>query len=169
MTDTTALELFAEISIGLVGFAGVVSALGRSRLPPTIRAFRISALLLYSVMALGGSMLPIVLLNHGMTEATAWLTSAIALASAQLATAAWALKTIPRLLRDDQSLAPFARVVTPIFFLAILYLLYGIFFDRASLSAIYLVGIFCSLGLGVFHFFMLVVSISSRDHQENDT
>ena len=51
MPDTGALALFAEISIGLVGFTGVVSALGRSRLPPAIRSFRILALLLYSVVA----------------------------------------------------------------------------------------------------------------------
>ncbi len=165
MPDTTALELFAEISIGLVGFAGVVSALGRSRLPPAIRSFRISALLLYSVTALGGSLLPIVLLNHGMSATSVWLSSAVVFVSAQSATMAWAARAIRPHVRDDQ-LSP--RVVIAIFTAAVLYLLYGIFFDRTSLAAIYLVGISFSLGLGVLHFFVLVVSIQSGDQHESD-
>ncbi len=165
MPDTTALELFAEISIGLVGFAGVVSALGRSRLPPAIRSFRISALLLYSITALGGSLLPIVLLNHGMSATSVWLSSAVVLVSAQAATMAWAARAIRTRVRDDQ-LSP--RVVITIFTAAVLYVLYGIFFDRTSLAAIYLVGISFSLGLGVFHFFVLVVSIQSGDQHESD-
>ncbi len=165
MPDTTALELFAEISIGLVGFAGVVSALGRSRLPPAIRSFRISALLLYSMTALGGSLLPIVLLNHGISAMSVWLSSAVVLVSAQAATMAWAARAIRTRVRDDQ-LSP--RVVITIFTAVILYVLYGIFFDRTSLAAIYLVGISFSLGLGVLHFFVLVVSIQSGDQHESD-
>ena len=158
MPDTTALELFAEISIGLVGFAGVVSALGRSRLPPATRSFRISALLFYSVVALGGSLLPIVLLNHGISAATVWLSSAVALVSAQLVMMIWAVKSIQPLRRDDQLPASIARTVLTIFTAAMIYVVYGIFFDRTSLSAIYLVGLSFSLGLGVFHFVVLVQS-----------
>ncbi len=168
MPDTTALELFAEISIGLVGFAGVVSALGRSRLPPAIRSFRISALLLYSVVALGGSLLPIVLLNHGISAMSVWLSSAVVLVSAQVAMMAWAVKAIRPLVGDDQLPASLARVIITIFMAAVLYLLYGIFFDRTSLAAIYLVGISFSLGLGVFHFVVLVVSIQSGDQHGSD-
>ncbi|MCZ6460175.1 MAG: hypothetical protein O6766_12540, partial [Gammaproteobacteria bacterium] len=100
MPDTGALELFAEISIGLVGFTGVVSALGRSQLPPAIRSFRILALLLYSVVALGGSLLPIVLLNHGISTMTTWLVSAVSLVVAQIAIMVWAAIAVVPLLRD---------------------------------------------------------------------
>ena len=163
MPDTTALELFAEISIGLLGFAGVVSALGRSRLPPPTRTFRITALLLYSVVALGGPLLPIVLFNHGLSAMSVWLSSAIVLASAQAVVMAWGVRATQQLVRDDQLSASLAQVVFTIFIAAVLYLLYGIFFDRASLAAIYLVGVSFSLGLGVFHFVVLVVSIQSGD------
>lgn len=168
MSDTSALELFAEISIGLVGFAGVVSALGHSRLPPAIRSFRISALLLYSVVALGGSLLPIVLLKHEVSTMSAWLFSAVALAAAQVAILVWAAIAVAPLMRDDLLPSLIARVVFTILGAATLYLLYGILFDRSLLAAIYLAGIFVTLGLGVFHFVVLVQSIQAGDRAGND-
>ena len=163
MSDTSALELFAEISIGLVGFAGVVSALGHSRLAPAIRSFRILALLLYSVVALGGSLLPIVLLNHGMNMMTAWLLSAVALVVAQIAIMVWAAIAVAPLMREGLLPSFIARIVFTIFGVVVFYLLYGILVDRASLAGIYLVGIFVSLALGVFHFVLLVVSVRAED------
>ncbi len=163
MPDTNALELFAEISIGLLGFAGVVAALGRSRLPPSTRRFRVTALLLYSVVALGGSLLPIVLFNHGVSAMSVWLSSAIVLVSAQAVVMAWGVRATQPLVRDDQLSASLAQAVFTLFIATLLYLLYGIFFDRASLAAIYLVGVSFSLSLGVFHFVVLVVSIQSGD------
>ena len=168
MPDTGALELCAEISIGLVGFTGVVSALGRSRLPPAIRSFRILALLLYSVVALGGSLLPIVLLNHGISTMTTWLVSAVSLVVAQIAIMVWAAIAVAPLLRDGLLPTLVARVVFTIFGLVVLYLLYGIVFDRSSLAGIYLVGVSVSLALGVFHFVVLVQSVRSRDPAGND-
>ena len=168
MPDTGARELFAEISIGLVGFTGVVSALGRSRLPPAIRSFRILALLLYSVVALGGSLLPIVLLNHGLSTMTTWLVSAVSLVVAQIAIMVWAAVAVAPLLRDGLLPNYIARVVFTIFGVVVLYLLYGIVFDRSSLAGIYLVGISVSLALGVFHFVVLVQSVRSGDPVGND-
>ncbi len=163
MPDTTTLELFAEISIGLVGFAGVVSALGRSRLPAPIRSFRISALLLYSITTLGGSLLPIVLLNYRIDTTVAWVASATVLAFAQLAILAWAARVIPPLVRSGQLPAPLALTISSTYLVVTLYLLFGIFWDQTSLSAIYLLVLLCSLSFSVFHFFMLVVSIQSVD------
>ena len=163
MPDTTTLELFAEISIGLVGFAGVVSALGRSRLPAPIRSFRISALLLYSVTALGGSLFPIVLLNYGVKATAAWVASAVALVFAQLAIVAWAARVVPPLVRSRHLPTPLALVISSIYPVATLYLIYGIFWDQQSLFAIYPAVLLCSLSLSVFHFFMLVVSIQTGD------
>ena len=167
MADTSALELFAEISIGLIGFAGVVTALGRSRLPLPTRSFRIWALLLYSIVALGGSLFPIVLSNYGLNASSVWLTSSIVLVTAQLTMLAWAAKTIPPLVRDGHLPTALAGVVFALYMLVALYLVYGILFARASLSAIYLVGIFFGLCLGVFHFFHLVISVPMGDRDDD--
>ena len=56
--DFGIFELLAELSIGLLGFTGVVSALGRSRLTAEVRAFRVGALVSYSSTSLLGSILP---------------------------------------------------------------------------------------------------------------
>ncbi len=163
MADTNALELYAEISIGLIGFAGVVAALGRSRLPAPTRRFRISALLLYGVVALAGSLLPIVLLGHGLAVTHAWLASAIALVSAQITLMAWAVRQTRPLLSDGLLAPLLTRTVFAIFLGATLYLLYGITFDRTALPGIYLVGLSFTLGLGVFHFVLLVTSVHAAD------
>jgi hypothetical protein len=126
------------------------------------------ALLLYSVVALGGSLLPIVLLNHGISTMTTWVVSAVALVAAQIAIMVWAAIAVAPLLRDGLLPSIIARVVFTIFGVVVLYLLYGIVFDRSSLAGIYLVGIFVSLALGVFHFVVLVQSIRSGDPGGND-
>ena len=167
MSDTSTLELFAEISIGLVGFAGVVTALGRSRLPPSTRRFRIRALLLYGIIALGAALLPVILFDYGISAMSVWVSSAVVLIFAQLAMLVWAAKTIPPLVREGRLPASLARLVTAFLFVAILYLAYGIVFARPSLSAIYAVGVFSSFGLGVFHFFNLVISIPFGDEDES--
>jgi hypothetical protein len=168
MSDTSTLELLAEISIGLVGFAGVVTALGRSRLPPPMRRFRIRALLLYGIVALGGALLPVILFDYRISAASVWLSSAVVLVCAQLAMITWAAKTIPPLVRAGQLPTSLAFVVVALLLVVVLYLLHGILFARASLSAIYSVGIFFILGLGVFHFFNLVVSIPFGDAEEGE-
>ena len=66
--DHSSLELLAELSIGLVGFAGVVSALGRSRLTDATRSFRVQALLVNGVTSLTFSIMPIVLLGYDLNE-----------------------------------------------------------------------------------------------------
>ena len=165
VSDTSTLELFAEISIGLVGFAGVVTALGRSRLPAPTQRFRIRALLLYSIIALGGALLPIILFDYGISDISVWVSSAVVLVFAQLVILVWAARTIPPLVREGHLPASLARVVSAFLFVVILYLTYGIIFSRPSLSAIYGVGLFSLFGLGVFHFFNLVISIPFGDEE----
>ena len=47
--------------------------------------------------------------------------------------------------------------------LVIILLIYGIVFARVQLASIYLVGLCWALGMGVFHFCMLVLSIQVED------
>ena len=76
---------------------------------------------------------------------------------------AWGVRATRPLVRNDQLSASLTGVIFTIFIAALLYLLYGILVDRTSLAAIYLVALFYSLSLGVFHFVVLVVSIQSGD------
>ncbi len=99
---------------------------------------------------------------------TTWVVSAVALVAAQIAIMVWAAVAVVPLFRDGLLPSLIARVVFTIVGVVVLYLLYGIVFDRSSLAGIYLVGIFLLPALGVFHFVVLVRSIQSGDRAEND-
>ena len=152
------LELFAELSIGLVGFAGVISVLGRSRLSPETRSFRIGALLLNSVTALVFSILPLLVSAHGLSGDVQWTIATILLVFAQVGTIVWSARRVTSL--SSEEVPNLIRTVMfSLMTLTILYEIYGVVFDIASLSAIYVVGVAVSFGIGLFHFCILVLSI----------
>jgi hypothetical protein len=159
----SALELVAEISIGLIGFAGVVATFARSRMPPAVRSFRVTALMLNGATALIGSLLPIVLLNYGITPSATWVAAGGVVIAWQAAVLAWAAATLRELFRNGQIPRKVTLVVLSLASMVLLYLVYGTLFDHVALPAIYLAVLAFSLMLGLFHFLMLVVSIQSVD------
>jgi hypothetical protein len=159
----SALELVAEISIGLIGFAGVVATLARSRMPPAVRSFRITALMLNGATALIGSLLPIVLLNYGIASSTTWVAAGGVVIVWQAAVITWAAGTLRGLFRIGQIPRNLTLVVLSLASLVLAYLVYGTLFDHESLPAIYLAVLAFALVLGLFHFLMLVVSIQAAD------
>ena len=159
MNSLDTLELLAEISIGLIGFAGVVTALGRSKLTIEIRAFRTRALLMNSALALFGSLLPVILFGTALSESTVWISSSITLAIAMTAALVWAAFSLRHLL-DQAGLPAFVTIsIITLTFFVLIHLLYSALFASHSLAHIYPVAVFWSLALGTFHFCMLVISI----------
>jgi len=155
----SSLELLAELSIGLVGFAGVVSALGRSRLSKATLSFRVGALLINSVTALVASIIPLLLAAHGVSVNVLWTIATVFLVLAQIGTITWSARWVSSL--SSEEVPNLIRVVMfSLIVLTILYELYGIIFDLPSLSAIYIVGVSVSFGVGLFHFCILVLSIN---------
>ena len=163
MDELGDLETFAQLSVGLIGFAGVVSALAKSRLHVDTRAFRIRALLLYSTAALFASLLPIVLASFGLSTTIVWVASSSGLMLALVAVFLW-LGVIVRRLTSDRHLSnALARSLRGVAIIVIVLLIWGLVFSRAHLRSIYLVGLFWTLGMGVFHFYKLVISIELHD------
>ena len=154
------LELFAELSIALLGFAGVVSALGRSRLSAEVRSFRIGALLINSVTALIFSILPILISAHGFSENVQWTVSTILLGIAQVSTIAWSTRQV-RSLSNAEVPNSLRVVMFSLITLAILYEFYGVIFQVDYLAAIYIVGLAVSFIIGLVHFCILIVSIQN--------
>lgn len=154
------LELIAEMSIALVGFAGVVSALGRSRMSVATLSFRIHALLLNGVTAVVFSVLPIVLAVHGLSETLLWTVVAILLGITQICTLIWAARRVSTL-TDDEVPTVVRHIVFTIMTLVVLYLSYGVGTQSEWLSAIYLVCLSASFCVGLLHFCFLVTSIQS--------
>ena len=95
------LDVLAEIFIALVGFSGVVIALGRSKIPEEAREFRIKALLFSGSVGLGGALLPGVLIEF---TSDIWRFCAAALAIFMVINLIWALRRLVPMKR--QGLAP---------------------------------------------------------------
>ena len=163
MTDPGTLETFAELSIGLIGFAGVVSALGKSRLHIETRSFRIMALLLYSVTALLGSVLPIVLFSSELDPPETWIISSIVFALVSAGILVWGSLRLRRLALGGHIPAFMALALWSIGVLVVIGLIYALLFATSSLHSFYLAAVSWALGMGVFHFCMLVVSIQVQD------
>jgi len=160
--------LFAELSIGLVGFAGVVSTLSRSNLTSETLAFRIKALLINAVVALAFSILPLGL-GGFYNEGEFWLFALTLLICTQVSVMVWSFRQVQPL--TYQEVPNHIRMgVFGLMLLAILFQCYGLVFITDYLSAVYLVGVAASFSVGVFHFCVLVVSIRTRqaDAEVND-
>jgi hypothetical protein len=153
------LELLAEISIGLIGFAGVVTALGRSKLATEVRYFRTIALLLNGGAALFGSLLPIILFNSGLSASTLWISSSVALGLIMTSSLLWVSFKARKLIAQSELPAGMTVLIVFLSSLVGLVLLYAAFFASSSLPRIYPGAVFWSLALGIFHFFILVISI----------
>ena len=157
------LSLFAELAIGLLGFSGVVSALGRSKLPVAVREFRVVALLVYSAMTCLASLLPIVLMSYQFELSLTWMMSGTALMVLLLFVPLITALRFTSVLSTDTSL----RVIrVPVYVLLVtvwVYLGYGLLFNLENLQAIYLVGVSYLLAMGIFHFCMLVSSIQFEE------
>lgn len=163
MNDMGDLETFAQLSVALIGFAGVVSALGKSQLHIDARAFRIRALLLYSAAALFGSLLPIVFASFELSATIVWVASTSLLTLALVGIFLWLGVIVRRLTSGGHLSNALARSLRGIAILVIVLLIWGTAFSRAYLHSIYLVGLLWTLGMGVFHFYKLVISIQLHD------
>lgn len=161
--DSTTLELFAELSIGLLGFTGVVSALGKSRLTAEVRAFRVGALLRFSSASLLGSILPIVLASYSLEIQTVWFVSSLVLISAIVGLSVWGFISNAQLLASTKLLKMLGLLVLSIILSTGAYLVYGIVRLPDNLGSVYLVALTTIFGLGVYHFCMLVSSIQFEE------
>ena len=149
------LILFAELSVALAGFTGVVGALDRrgfSRWPPMRRAY-FANLLAASFLALFWSVLPLVASNAGVAPSRTW----------GLCSTIWALTMIPvnlmfwRQIRKHDVGIPLPAVAqtSALAIVVVLQLYNGI---ALQLSWPFLVAIGLSLGSGAMAFVMIVVS-----------
>ena len=161
--DTAALELFAELSIGLVGFAGVVSALGKSQLHIGVRMFRIRALLLYSATSLFASIFPIVSFSFGIENTSVLMAATILMILGFIGILFWFGRTARPLTDAGHLPVALARSLGALGVVVILLLCSGLLLFPSQLSSNYLVGLSWILMMGVFHFCMLVLSIQLNE------
>ena len=158
----SSLELFAELAIGLIGFAGVVSALGRSRLSVETVSFRFRALLTNGITALVFSILPLVLAAHGVSAKILWTVATVLLGISQICMMIWAARSVQPISQEEIPIA-LRNTMFTLMAIAVLYEAYGTIFQPDSLSGVYLVGLSASFGLGLFHFCLLVLAVRTTN------
>ena len=161
--DLSTLEIFAELSIGLIGFSGVVSALGKSRLQIEERTIRIRALLFYSAASFFGSLLPIVADSFEFDFSNVLLVSTTALVLAISSILIWVARRVRLITPEGKLPVVLSVAVVTLGVSVVVLLISGLFFFQTSIYSIYVVGIFWLLGMAVFHFCILVVSIQIPD------
>ena len=154
-------SVLAEISIALIGFAGVVVALGRSKLAKAEQEFRLRLLFVNGATSLWGGLTPtvasLVIPNHQ------WLLSGLLFAPVLLTVNIYAWFNFFRLIRARSIMPIVFYVVTPFSLVALLWLLYGMLFDRGQIPGAQFIASTLVLFLGVYHFFVLTISGASSD------
>ena len=161
MTSLDVLTTLAEISIALVGFSGVVSALGRSKLPVELRIFRIRALLFESCVALGASVFPLTIAG---TDLDLWFVSGVFFAAVMIINGVWIIRY------GTERFKTLSGYIIASICTAFIFMLVGaLIFYRSHIAVIYLLSIFLYLALGMYHFVKLVVSLESSSDDGNAT
>ena len=161
--DLSTLEIFAELSIGIIGFSGVVSALGKSRLQVEERAIRIRALLFYSATSFFGSLLPIIADSFEIDFSTVLRVSTTALVLAISGILIWVARQVRILTPEGKFPIVLSGAIVTLGVLVVILLISGLLFFQTSIYSIYTLGIFWLLAMAVFHFCILVVSIQIPD------
>lgn len=92
-------EIFAELSVALAGFAGVVGAFSKFRVVPEAVNLRVRFLVSMALTVLIGSIVPPVLLALGVTEPVSMRVSAFVVAACASSLAVYAWTRLRRLQR----------------------------------------------------------------------
>lgn len=99
MADSEILLTIAEVAVAFAGFASLVGILGRrsARDDPRILGARMRGMILFSLVAVGFSLVPFILHRYGLAEATVWRLASALFLGALGAIAVWLWRSIRRL------------------------------------------------------------------------
>ena len=150
-------QILAEISVGLIGFSGVVVALGYSKLSGQEQSLRLNLLFLSGATALWGGLTPT--LAGFMSHGGGWVLSGVLFIPVLLGVNIYAWRNLYRLTRAGglSTLPAIFYVVTPLTVFAPLWVLYSLFLEHKQIAAAQFFATTVILFLGVYHFYVLTV------------
>ena len=113
MEPVELLTAIIEASVALIGFSGLVIALGRrsSGEWSPLEKLRLVNLLGVGVILLGCTLLALILLSAGLSHAVVWALSSVAWVVLVLPFAVWAFSRAPRVVEDDTVTSMYRVVV----------------------------------------------------------
>jgi hypothetical protein len=113
MESVELLTAMIEASVALLGFSGLVIALGRrsSGEWSPVEKLRLRLLLGVGVILLGCTLLALILLSAGLSDAVAWTFSSVAWVALVLPFTVWAFSRAPRVAEGDTVMSMYRVVV----------------------------------------------------------
>lgn len=154
------LTVLAPIATGFAGFAGVIGAFSEFRMHAEATAFRVRAMVTLALMEVIFSLLPWLIANFGLGEATTWriaggfLATAAAVAVVIMSRQASILYRTGRLMRMAAYILSTAAV-------AVIAPLYATVFGLGAqyLTACYFATMFFGIVVCAYHFMMLMIAV----------
>ncbi len=172
MEPTATLITLAEVSVAVVGFAGVVSVLRGDSAPgqETMRQWRLRFMVTTGTLAVAFCLLPLPLLAYGVPPGSVWSGAGALLALANIATAFWLLQQQRDYL--GQALYRPTRFNDGIYLAVLAIATFLLLGNIAGLAggprfAPYLVGVIIWLLFAVNTFFRMILA-SSSDRPRSD-
>lgn len=148
--------------MAFAGFAGLVSVLGTSRLPPDVRLWRVRVLIVTSLSALFGALAPSIVAQLGLEPEQLWRACALLLALVMFGQISFVYYWMPA----SRGTGPFRLVATPsgvVLTCAAGLAISSLVLVAAGLlsgigAAVYSLALLFLLAAGSFHFLALILA-----------
>ena len=153
--------LLGEVAIGIIGFAAIVTVLGRSSLTEEVRAFRLRMLFINASMCLWGAFAPLIATLF-VEPPAAWMAAALMYGALAIPFNLVSLARIVNLAIQRQIGLIGVYVIMPVNVVTLVFLVAAIvWFNEFVLQALALSIVFFVF-IALFHFFQLVNSLRSE-------
>jgi hypothetical protein len=154
------LATIAEVSAAFTGFAGLVSVLGRSSLDPKVRFWRVQLIVITSLSAMFGALIPSAIQSLVSDESALWRTSSLILFLLVASQLIFVYRSMP----SEQASGPLKLLYSPmavvltvgslVFQICLASVVVGLVSTEAP--AVYSLSLLFMLLASTFHFFRLL-------------
>lgn len=162
LIDPAGFEILAEIAIGMIGFAGVVVAIGKTKLDGAEQTVRLRLLFLNGVVALWGGLSPSIAVYAFGPDSWRISGSLFLLAFCAIIVYAHHL-TFRRYSTELRAGHLISKSIAVLLILEFAYLSTALIFFPAQIASAQYLGVLLLLFLGLYHFFALAMGRADQD------
>jgi len=166
LNDIQSFDVLAEIAIALIGFAGVVVALGRSSLPVETLRFRLVLLFVNGSIALWGGLTPAIASLYVVESTNAPLLAGALYLPALIGVNVYAWIRFVSMMRSGQELPRAFYFVTPAVMASLFYLIVALVWLTEHIEFAHFTSVVFMLFLGLYHFFVLTMAVLADDRTD---
>ena len=163
MDSSQSFEFLAEVSIALVGFAGVVVALARAKLHYLALRLRLTLLFINGSTALWGSLTPTISSISTPETNTQIFIAGLMYMPVLMAVNVYAWVQFATLIRNNEIVPRTFYILTPFIVASLIYLVVSLVALPNHIQLAHFISIVIMLFLGLYHFYILTTSIMSNE------